>query len=201
MLFAALACAALIAGCDGSSTPTAAKPAVSQQDQNYESQLLSILRQRYPLPKLTDSSDLRNQIQYAAVQSDPNKLEYLAFVNLQGQVYFQTTIKGQVSAESTRITAPVKDHCYQTDSGDSSANGIACEQDPQPDLTGTFFSQSGGGYFAYLTDGALIQWPASVQFLTSDQPFKISAPPSLSINETAPITPTHPHIQTVKTGG
>jgi hypothetical protein len=171
-------------GGGGSSTSAA------QKDQNYEVNLENILRQKYPLPTLTDSSDLKNQIEYATVQSDPNKLEYLELINLQGNPYFTATIKGQVSAESTRITSPVKDVCdYSGDTGDS------CVAMPQPDLTGTYFSQDGGGYFAYTTNGALIQWPASVQFLTSDQPFKISKQVTLQINENAPISPTHPSIQ------
>jgi hypothetical protein len=180
------ACAFGVAACGSVSQPTG----VAQRDANYENSLLSTLRSKYPLPTLTDSSDLKNQIEYAKVQSDPNKLEYLAFVNYQGTPYFTTTIKGQVSGESTRITDPVKEVCE-----DNNGDGNACVMDPQPDLTGTYFSQDGGGYFAYTTDGALIQWPASVMFLTSDQPFKISKQVSLQINENAPISVTHPSVK------
>lgn len=180
--------ALIVAACGSHSGSS--KPPVAQADAQYESNLEQTLRARYPLPVLTDSSDLKNQIEYATVQSDPNKIEYLAFINYQGQPYATFSIKGQVSGESTRITAPTKDKCYEgSDTGE-----FSCVQDQQPDLTGTFFSQSGGGYFAYLTDGALIQWPASVEFITSDQPFHLTSPPTLNINENAPITVTHPHI-------
>lgn len=185
-VFSVMALAAC-GGSGGSSSP----PPAAQKDVTYESNLLNALRAKYPLPKLTDSSDLSNQINYARVQSDPNKIEYLEFLSLQGQPIGTFTIRGQVSAESTRITAPTKDKCYEgADQGE-----FSCVQDQQPDLTGTYFSQSGGGYFAYLTDGALIQWPASVEFITSDQPFKTNAPVQLNINENAAITPTHPHVK------
>jgi hypothetical protein len=190
-LLAVLGLAACGAG-GGTTTVTTSRPSDSQQISN----ILSALRAKYPLPYLTDSSDLRNQIEYAKVQSDPNKIEYLEFLSLSGTPIGSFTIKGQVSAESTRVTSPIKDACYYDDSGQSGA--ISCVQDPQPDLTGTFFSQSGGGYFAYLTDGALIQWPASVQFITSDQPFKTSAPVQLNVNENAPISATQPHVQYTK---
>lgn len=186
-LFLAGLSVGLLTAC-GSSSSSAVAPA-AQTDQQYENNLLQTLRQKYPLPKLGDSSDLKNQIEYATVQSDPNKIEYLVLLGLSGNPIGTYTIKGQVSAESTRITAPTKDSCYYN--GD---DGVACEQDQQPDLTGTYFSQDGGGYFAYLTDGALIQWGASVGFVTSDQPFHITTPVQLNINENAPITETHPDI-------
>jgi hypothetical protein len=190
-------CSLAIAACGGGggTKTVAAKPSDSQAIQS----ILSALRAKYPLPYLTDSSDLRNQIEYAKVQSDPNKIEYLEFLSLSGVPIGTFTIRGQVSAEATRITSPVKDHCYYDDSG-SSSGALSCVQDPQPDLTGTFFSQSGGGYFAYLTDGALIQWPASVEFLTSDQPFRTAAPVQLNINENAPISTTTPHVKYSKSG-
>lgn len=196
-LVGALIAALALAACGSSGKTVTVTKNIAKADASYDSAELAILRAKYPLPRLTDSSDLSNQIEYAKVQSDPNKIEYLAFVNYQGTPYATLTIKGQVSDESTRITAPVKDKCYYDDSGQSGA--ISCVQDPQPDLTGTYFSQDGGGYFAYLTDGALIQWPASVWFITSDQPFKLASPPTLNINENAPITVTHPHVTNAAT--
>lgn len=192
LLIALLVAAVALSACGGSSKASSAPAA--QKDANYEANLLNTFRTKYPLPTLLDSSDLRNQIEYARVQSDPNKIEYLEFLSMSGSPIGSFTIRGQVSAESTRITAPTKDKCYEgSDSGE-----FSCVQDQQPDLTGTYFSQNGGGYFAYLTDGALIQWPASVMFITSDQPFKTNAPVQLNIDENAQITATHPHVQTQK---
>jgi hypothetical protein len=186
-IIAAVAAALILAACGGGSSKHAAGPPT---DRSVVQSILNDLRARYPLPVLTDSSDLHNQIQYARVQSDPNKIEYLEFLSLSGTPIANFTIRGQVSAEATRITSPVRDHCFEgQDQGE-----FSCVQDPQPDLTGTYFSQSGGGYFAYLTDGALIQWPASVLFITSDQPFKTSSPVQLNIDETKAITATHSHV-------
>lgn len=189
LVLAALAVVLGIAACGGGGSSASAPPA-AQSDASYENNLLQALRQRYPLPVLTDSSDLKNQINYAVVQSDPNKIEYLEFLSMTGAPIGHFTIKGQVSAESTRITAPTKDKCYEgSDTGE-----FSCVQDQQPDLTGDYFSQSGGGYFAYLTTGALIQWPASLPFIMSDQPFKTTGPVQLNINENAPISATHPNV-------
>lgn len=178
-----------VVACGGSSKPAAAPP-VTQSDAQYEAQLLQTLRHRYPLPRLGDSSDLKNQIKFATVQSDPNKIEYLELIGLDGTPYASFTIKGQVSGESTQITSPSRNVCNYDDSNNGSS--VACSVLPQPDLTGTYLSPNSSEDFAYLTDGALIQW--SGNFITSDQPFHITTPVHLSVDETKSITATHANI-------
>lgn len=182
ILLLIIAGALALAACGGNG----AAP-IQQSDIKYENNLLTNLRKAYPLPILGDSSDLKNQIEFATVQSDPNKIEYLYLIGLNGAPYAHFTIKGQVSAENTQITNPEKMQC----SDDS--NGNSCVTVPQPDLTGTYLSSVGGGSnFAYTTTGALIQFSGG--YVTSDQPFKISTPVSLNLDETAPISATHAHI-------
>jgi hypothetical protein len=158
-----------------------------QHETNVDNNALGRIEKAEPIPVLSDSSDAHNQRQFVIEESDPNKLEYLELLGLDGTPIAHFTIKGQVSAMDTSETNPSQNACSE-----GGNNNYACGTIGLAEPNGVY----GGidaGHFAFTTSGALIEWQGD--FITSDQPFNIKTPTKLVLNESvAPTATSHANI-------
>lgn len=177
ILLAGLVCAVSVAACHGRSTPAIVAKDVKQI--NADIQRLQALE---PLPVLKDSADLRIQNYYYTAEADPNKIWYLVIYALNGSPLGQYTIRGPVENVSDQVTNPQQQICNGGGNGDRNCDtvGLAEPNGIYPGVS--------NDHIAILTDGAILRFEGS--FETSDQPFKLTTPVQLQINETAPITST-----------
>lgn len=160
---------------------------VIASEKNVSNNALGRIKAQEPLPVLNDSSDAHNQRIFYTEQSDPSKVEYLELIGLSGQPYAHFTIKGQVSSMNTQMSNPSQAVC-----SDGGTNGNACTTIGLPEPNGVYLGQD-AGHFAITTSGALVEWEGN--FVTSDQPFSIKAPVSMTLNENvAPTVTSLSHV-------
>jgi hypothetical protein len=142
---------------------------------------LARLQKAEPLPILKDSADLRIQNEYYTAEADPNKIWYLETLSMTGSVEASYTIRGPVENEDDQVTNPQQAAC--DDSGDSAGCVSIGLAEPNGIYTG-----ASDDHIAILTDGAILRFEG--QFQTSDQPFTIHTPVTLTENANAPISKT-----------
>jgi hypothetical protein len=157
-----------------------------QHETNVDNNALGRIEKNEPIPVLSDSSDAHNQRQFVIEESDPNKIEYLELLGLNGNPIAHFTIKGQVSAMDTSETNPSQIDCPYEDNNNNSAS-LGCGSIGLAEPNG-IYGGADAGHFAFTTSGALIEWEGN--FITSDQPFNIKTPVQLVLNESVAPTPT-----------
>lgn len=178
----ALALVALaLSACGGQTTGNAAK--VRSQDVNNTAAQVLRLRKNEPLPVFNDSAALHVQDSYYTADADPNKIWYVTLVALDGTPYAHFTTRGAPQPAGDQVTNPVQQVCAGGSNGDKNCDVIGL-----PEPNGVHESGATPGYIAILTTGALIRIPENA--VISDQPFAVSAPVKLSIDETAQISHT-----------
>lgn len=176
LVLVALAACLMLAAC-GSSTPTV----INQNDKAINGDVAR-LQKAESLPTLRDSADLRIQNYYYTAEADPNKIWYLATEGMNGNPTGYYTIRGPVENASDQVTNPAQQICAGGSSGAKNCDTIGLAE------PNGIYPGASQDHIAILTDGAILRWEG--QYQTSDQPFKILQTPTLSINETAPISAT-----------
>jgi hypothetical protein len=156
-----------------------------ESEKNISNNAVARIHKNEPVPVLNDSSDAHNQRIFYTEQSDPNKVEYLELLALDGTPIAHFTIKGQVSAMDTSLTNPTQQLCTQ--GSEHREEGRGCDPVGLAEPNG-IYQGADAGHFAITTSGALIEWEGN--FVTSDQPFNIKIPTKLVLNESAAPTAT-----------
>lgn len=187
-LLAVIAMAFILNACGGQTSGNAAK--VRAQDVNQTASQVLRLRKNEPLPVFSDSAALHVQDSYYTADADPNKIWYVTLVALDGTPYAHFTTRGAPQPAGDQVTNPVQQVCAGGSNGDRNCDVIGL-----PEPNGVHESGDSQGYVAILTTGALIRVPENA--VISDQPFSVSAPVKLSIDETQAIS----HTDTSKTQG
>lgn len=177
---AAIACAGLIAAC-GSAPSAVSKGAATVNKQ------LSVLERAEPIPRLLDSADRAIQRDFYTAEADPNKIWYLETLSMTGSVEATYTIRGPVEPASDEVTNPNQVICIGESHSGCGPVGLA-----EPNGV---YEHPGNDHIARLVSGALLKFEG--QYQTSDQPFTIKTPETLTINSNAPIT----HTDLSKTEG
>jgi hypothetical protein len=130
------------------------------------------LSKAVPPPKLTDSQERRNLVKRLERFNMANKISYIYLISY-GKIMAFYTVKGKVSSVNSMLT------CTQQ---------IALADVPgrwdshvvnSPDLDGSYGS-NGDAVFFFTTEDVYVEWPG--EYLLSDQPLKLSTPPTLVRN-------------------
>lgn len=155
-------------------------PGVITRNNNAINSDVNRLQQTERLPRLLDSADLRIQNYNYTAEADPNKIWYLEILSFTGTVEGSYTIRGPVVPLSDQVTNPYQEVCRGEHGEGCAAVGLA-----EPN---GIYQGASNDHIAILTTGAILKWEGPYQ--TSDQPFIVRTPATVSINENAPVTST-----------
>lgn len=180
IVVALVACLA-ISACAGSTGGSAHKVQV-QEDTSIANQQ-RVLERSEPFPVFTDSAARRVQASEYTADADPNKIWYVTLVGLDGTPYMHLTTRGAPQPASDEITNPSQQTCKGGSNGDSNCDTIGLAEP-----NGVYQGNADPTFIGILTTGAMARFPCGC--IVSDQPFSVSTPVKLSIDETAPISHT-----------
>jgi len=176
-VFISLIVVVTVAAC-GNTTPST----ISQNNNQINSDV-GRLQSAEPLPRLLDSADLRIQNYYYTAESDPNKIWYLETLAMTGSVEASYTIRGPVENVSYQVTNPQQQICNGGSSGDRNCDTVGLAE------PNGIYPGNSDDHIAILVSGGILRFEGDYQ--TSDQPFTIHTPSILTVNASAPISPTN----------
>lgn len=152
-----------------------------QKNQNVINGDVTRLQAVEPLPHLLDSANLRIQNYYYTAEADPNKIWYLETLSQTGSVEGSYTIRGPVENVSDQVTNPQQVRCvYYRSTPSCHTIGLA-----EPNA---IYPGPSADHIAILVSGGILRFEGFFQ--TSDQPFTIKTPETITIDGKAPITST-----------
>lgn len=173
-----------LAACGGAASESRSKAVTKKETEAVES-ALARLEKVEPTPTLYDSADRAIQRAFYTAEADPNKIWYLETLSFAGSVEASYTIRGPVESEDDELTNPLKKECESW--GKENAGG-GCVATALAESNGIYEHQT-NDHIAILADGALLRFEGNYQ--TSDQPFTVKTPETISVNSNAAISSTN----------
>ncbi len=125
----------------------------------------------------TENAEIDNIKKRLQLTSQPGLLGYVGLVNRVGQVALYTPVKGKITSGGKRLTKPVQRHAIDRGQHNGSQLG------PAPSDEGTWGSSNPYVYFWTPSDRYI---QTSMEYVYSDQPFRLTEKPLMVIDDTAP---------------
>ena len=180
-----------IAGCSGdsSSSSTNAQSQVQQSEQTSINDTLLTLQRAEPPAKPTDSANLHVQNAWYTAEADPNKIWYGELISSSGTLVEPYVTQGPAVDASDQVTNPLQAVWNTDDQGCNCSGSIAGVGIGLAEPDGTYDATS-PELVAILADGAIVRiWVGNDTYIQSDQPFRTTQTPLITMNET--VAPSH----------
>lgn len=156
-------------GCSANNSPSTSS--ISQSEGAAISKNTQRLRQKYPIPQLQDSNELKNLSDRATFLNKSESIGYIYLLSY-GNVMAFYTVRGKVTSLNAYMTATQS--IVDDPHGSLDAGSLLVET---ADVDGAY-GENDHGIFFFTTEGVYVEWKG--EYLFSNQPLKLNQPVQLS---------------------